>query len=231
MLVPLSRLDATVNRLAEDGFDEGPEPSKEFSVSEGTGMELSFHGNIRRDDEQQSTRFVFHFLEDVESHFRLSPVDRFLQRQLSAYRGVVDVYRLTQHSKNQVDSRSNCIRTLVASHHINVPKEVGFSAAKQCLLKVVTPPRCSSVIVLSVGHSFVLSSVSRIIHQRVRSVVLSVSRITHERVRSVVLSVSMIIHQRVRSVVLSVGRITHEGVYGCQPNMVGMDKARPSRRD
>ena len=33
----------------------------------------------------------------------------------------------------------------------------------------------------------------------------------------------------VRSVVLSVSRITHKRVYGCRPNMVGMDKRWPSR--
>jgi len=127
VLVPPSRLDRVINRLADSGYDEGPEPSKEISICEGTRLELSFHGNIRRDDEQQSTPLVFHFHGDVESHFQLSPVDEFLQKQLDSYRGVIDVYRLTQNSKKEVDSdsgRSKYIRELVASHHVNIPKEV-----------------------------------------------------------------------------------------------------------
>ena len=93
-------------------------------MSEGAQLEMSFRGNIRRDDEQQSTPVVFHFHCDVDSHFQLCPVDQFLQRQLSLYRGVVDVYRMTLDSKNEVDSSDNCIRELVASHHVSIPKQV-----------------------------------------------------------------------------------------------------------
>jgi len=76
VLVPPSRLERVVSRLADDGYDEGPEPSAELCVSEGSRLELSFHGNVRRDDHQPSTPLVFHFRRDVDTRFRLSPVDR-----------------------------------------------------------------------------------------------------------------------------------------------------------
>ena len=123
VLVSPSRLDRVINRLSDIGYDDGPEPSKEFSISEGTKLDLSFHGNIRRDGEQQSIPAVFHFHGDVESHFRLSPVDKYLQRQLPAFRGVVDVHQLT-HDDNSDGGRSDNTRTLVASHHVNIPKQV-----------------------------------------------------------------------------------------------------------
>jgi len=119
-----------MSRLADAGYDEGPEPSKEFLTSEGARLELCFHGNVRRDDRQQSTPLVFHFHGDVESYFQLSPVDKFLQRQLKSYRGVIDVYQVTQNS--EVDSGgepSKCIRKLVACHSVNIPKDVRASDA------------------------------------------------------------------------------------------------------
>jgi len=125
LLVPPSRLERVINRLADDGYEEGPEPSKEFLMSEGGRLELVCHGNIRRDDEQQLTPLVFHFHGDVESHFQLSPVDKFLQKQLNSYRGVIDVYQVTQNSEVDSDGEpSKYTRKLVASHHVNIPKEV-----------------------------------------------------------------------------------------------------------
>jgi len=128
VLVPPSRLDRAISRLADDGYEEGPHPSKEFSLSEGARLELSFSGNIRRQDEQQSTPLVYHFHGDMESHFQLSPVDKFLQKQLNSYRGVVDVYvQVSQNTKKANDSGdrwSKFARQLVASHHVNITKEV-----------------------------------------------------------------------------------------------------------
>jgi len=128
VLVPPSRLDRVVSRLADDGYDEGPEPSREFLVSEGARLELSFHGNIRREDEQQSTPVVFHYRADFESRFQFSPVDRFLQSQLNSYRGVVDVYGIRQDSKNVGSDleQPKCTRRLVATHHVTIPKTVGL---------------------------------------------------------------------------------------------------------
>jgi len=128
MLVPASRLDRVVSRLEDDGYDEGPEPSAEFSVSEGARLELCFHGNVRRDDEQRSTPLVFHYRGEVESRFQVAPVDRFLQSQLEWYRGVVDVYRIAEDSTKEVNSaggQPKCTRQLVASHHVYIPKTVG----------------------------------------------------------------------------------------------------------
>jgi len=73
MLVLPSRLDRVLGRLADDGYDEGPEPSREFTVSEGARLELTFHGNVRRQDvdQQQSTPLVFHFRRDVETRFQV----------------------------------------------------------------------------------------------------------------------------------------------------------------
>jgi len=123
--VPPSRLDRVTNRLTERGYDEGPEPSTEFAVSEGARLELAFRGNVRRDDRQQATPLVFHFHADVESHFQLSPVNKFLQSQLSLYRGVVNVYRVTH-----VDSAGVVTRALVASHHVTIPKKVCLIVVK-----------------------------------------------------------------------------------------------------
>jgi len=128
VLVPPSRLDRVLSRLADAGYDEGPEPSKEFLTSEGGRLELDFHGNICHNDKQQSIPLVFHFHGDVESHFQLRPVDKFLQRQLNSYRGVINVYKVTQKCNvNSGGEPSKCTRKLVASHHVNIPKEArGF---------------------------------------------------------------------------------------------------------
>lgn len=124
-----SRLDRVLKHLSSQGYELGPEPSKEFSLEEGDELTLTFHNNIRCPDGDTLPLAYFANL-DNEIHFTMKEVDRFLQKQFGSYRGIIQLSRLNlactkkEATKNKEDrgkiDESRC--DVVATHQVSIPK-------------------------------------------------------------------------------------------------------------
>ncbi|KAK7479539.1 hypothetical protein BaRGS_00029256, partial [Batillaria attramentaria] len=93
-VVPTARLEKAVPQLAEEGYDDGPDPSHTVSLQEGDQVVVTFSGNVRNVDSRYSTlRMVFNSNMTTAAYFTVCEVDRYLQKNFSMYRGVLHVQR------------------------------------------------------------------------------------------------------------------------------------------
>jgi len=130
LIVPLNRLDRTLKRLHSHGYEIGPEPSKEFYLGEGERLALSFHNNICFRDEISSLALVFFNNLDLDQYFVMKEVDRFLQKQFSSYRGVMQLSKFINANNKKETGRQtedgskngDDFRMVVVSHQVNIPK-------------------------------------------------------------------------------------------------------------
>lgn len=88
---PASRTDKTIKILGEEGFDEGPPPSKDIIVKEGQILDIMFRGNIRCDDAEKIS-IVFNTFIRGRTEFNVEEIDKFAQKSFSFYRGFAQVF-------------------------------------------------------------------------------------------------------------------------------------------
>ncbi|XP_046546528.1 death domain-containing protein 1-like [Haliotis rubra] len=91
-VTPVNKAEKLLNKLADDGYGDGPSASNVLNISEGDTIEVTFRGNITSTDDQP---IELQFNSNVASNvvFSLTEVDRYLQKNFPVYRGVVQVYR------------------------------------------------------------------------------------------------------------------------------------------
>jgi hypothetical protein len=129
VLVPPSRLDRVLKHLSSQGYDLGPEPSKEFLLEEGDALTLTFINNIRCPEGDPLPLAYFANL-DNEIHFTMKEVDRFLQKQFNSYRGVIHLSRINVACtrKETVKYKEDRGKTdeprsgIVSTHQVSIPK-------------------------------------------------------------------------------------------------------------
>ena len=97
---PASRLDHAVRRLAEKGFDFGPDPSADVILREGHVLKLRFRSNVglsgeNGDVSDVSAAQTFVFNSNIETRLDLSVavVDRFAQKSVECFRGFAQVFK------------------------------------------------------------------------------------------------------------------------------------------
>lgn len=108
-VVPVSRLDKALQQVAEEGYDEGPEPSPALSVQEGDVIVVSFVGNIRHVQGARHTlRMVYSSNMSTATYFSVCEVDRYLQKNYNLYRGLLHVHRHYQLPLTPAQRRDEC---------------------------------------------------------------------------------------------------------------------------
>ena len=84
--VNLQKVDRILRKLAEDGYEDGPEPSPELIMREGQQVMFDFRGNIENMTENLP-RFVFNSHIRTKLTFDVRVIDKFAQKGIHCYRG------------------------------------------------------------------------------------------------------------------------------------------------
>ena len=78
----------------EEGFSEGPSPSKDIRIREHEKITVTFRGNVTFEDDEDHLCFVFNTNKSgAKSDLFIKEVDRFSQHALDHYRGHVQFWR------------------------------------------------------------------------------------------------------------------------------------------
>lgn len=92
-VTPVSRLERVLQQLAEEGYENGPDPSHVVSVYEGDTIAVRFHGNVRmaeEDETKQCTlRLMYNSNMSTSASFTVCEVDKYLQKNFATYRGLL----------------------------------------------------------------------------------------------------------------------------------------------
>ena len=86
-----NKLERTIRRLADEGYDEGPMISKDIILKEGQFLEVHFRGNLMTDVETP-IRIVFNSQLKTRASFMITEIDKFAQKSFECYRGFAQVY-------------------------------------------------------------------------------------------------------------------------------------------
>ena len=132
-MLPHIRLDRAARRLEAEGFDDGPDPSRDFLLTEGDVIEISFHNNVKcTDDGVSAIRIVFNSNFETSRYFTMSESNQYLQKQLNTYRGLIHVAKIcvTNEDLTIVNEDGDIERKmsetitqeLIAVHNVNIPK-------------------------------------------------------------------------------------------------------------
>ena len=86
-----NRIDRQIRKLADEGFEEGPSPSKDIILHEGQELQICFRGNIQNDCEN-NLRTCFNSHIKSQFSFKVTEIDRFAQKTIDCFRGFAQVY-------------------------------------------------------------------------------------------------------------------------------------------
>ncbi|XP_046551468.1 uncharacterized protein LOC124261193 [Haliotis rubra] len=88
----VSRVDRSLRKLEDEGFEEGPPLSKEISVKEGQIIYLKFRGNLKPETDDFKHQFVFNSHISCRVDFAVETVDTFAQKGFDSYRGFAQLF-------------------------------------------------------------------------------------------------------------------------------------------
>ncbi|XP_062566933.1 death domain-containing protein 1-like, partial [Saccostrea cucullata] len=91
MCCPASKTEKIIKKLGEEGFDEGPPPSKDIIVKEGQILTVGFRGNIQCDNDDD-IKMVFNTFIRGRKEFSVEEIDKFAQKSFPFYRGFAQVF-------------------------------------------------------------------------------------------------------------------------------------------
>jgi len=95
-VVPSNKIDRALKKLEDVGYDSGPEPSEDFSISEGDHLEVVFRGNVKCVDFIPRLNAVFTSNLDTTMDMRIEQNDVFVQKSYAVYRGFVQLRKITK---------------------------------------------------------------------------------------------------------------------------------------
>lgn len=95
-----------LRRLTTEGYDCGPEVGNIISLNEGDIIEVRFKGNTKN-VENECPRFIYNSNLRSEVMFYTEEVDRYLQKNYSMYRGVIQLFRIFSDSASRAVSSFN----------------------------------------------------------------------------------------------------------------------------
>ncbi|XP_071113807.1 uncharacterized protein [Haliotis cracherodii] len=88
----VSRVDRSLRKLEDEGFEEGPSLSKEISVKEGQVIDLKFRGNLQPETDEFKHQFVFNSHIPCRVDFTVQTVDTFAQKGFDSFRGFAQLF-------------------------------------------------------------------------------------------------------------------------------------------
>ncbi|XP_067675669.1 uncharacterized protein [Haliotis asinina] len=88
----VSRVERSLRKLEDEGFEEGPPLSKEISVKEGQIFNLKFRGNLKPETDDFKHQFVFNSHIPCRVDFAVETVDTFAQKGFDSYRGFAQLF-------------------------------------------------------------------------------------------------------------------------------------------
>lgn len=145
-VVPTSKSDRLMKRLADKGYDEGPALSQNLMLHEGDVMEISFRGNITMCDQDLSAMsLVYNSNLDTCGNFYVKEVDRYLQKTYPVFRGFIQLFRAVQTVNHPTKSDLEEGRTepwtevkkeLLMEILTSIPKEAPDSTPRATVHKV-----------------------------------------------------------------------------------------------
>ena len=77
--------------MAEDGYDDGPSPSKELIMHEGQLLKIKFRGNVQ-DVTNGDLKLSFNTYIKARTNFKVKEIDKFAQKSIDCYRGFAQVF-------------------------------------------------------------------------------------------------------------------------------------------
>ena len=118
------RTEKTIQRLKEDGFNEGPQPSESIKLHEGQVIEVNFRGNVTFEN-SDAMRFVYNSnLATARRQMFLKEVDIFAQHGLDCFRGHAQFWTLSasQAEKNDGSKVEEFGKELLCELPVTLPK-------------------------------------------------------------------------------------------------------------
>ncbi|KAK3098637.1 hypothetical protein FSP39_021461 [Pinctada imbricata] len=130
--VPSFKVDKSLKRLADEGYDDGPAPSKEIIIKEGQILEIQFRGNVRCISDTKTPNVVFNTYIRSRVKFSVEEIDKFAQKSFDFYRGFAQVFTnlevpVTGQPKTTASGQKPVIEmtnefTLLSDLLISIPK-------------------------------------------------------------------------------------------------------------
>ena len=103
----------------EEGFSEGPNPSKDIKIREHEKIIVTFRGNVTFEDEEvEEIVFVYNSNKNgSKGDMFVREVDRYVQHGLENFRGIVQFWKEERKEDSQETDR-----VLVCELPVNIPK-------------------------------------------------------------------------------------------------------------
>ncbi|KAH9508400.1 hypothetical protein Btru_055120 [Bulinus truncatus] len=89
-------MDRALRTLADEGYDHGPRPISDITVTEGQRLGLRFRGNVVPVDSDVRTMFAFNTYIPFRLKFHVCEQDKFAQRGFDSYRGFSQIFTATK---------------------------------------------------------------------------------------------------------------------------------------
>ena len=90
--VPSRKVDKALKYLTDEGYDDGPPPSKDIILKEGQILQVHFRGNVKCMSSDTSPRMVFNTYIKSRATFAVEEIDKFAQKSFDCYRGFAQIY-------------------------------------------------------------------------------------------------------------------------------------------
>ncbi|CAD5110688.1 DgyrCDS63 [Dimorphilus gyrociliatus] len=124
-----------LNKLIDEGYETGPDPSNDLIMKEGDVIRLGFRGNIEP-EESFDNYLVYNSQIRAKLNFLVTEIDKFAQKSIDCYRGFVQFYSkklvkkaLNQESKDSSGRPKNIVKyeeveeeVLLAELLVKLPK-------------------------------------------------------------------------------------------------------------
>lgn len=102
----MNKVERVLRRLAAEGYDCGPVVGNIISLDEGDTIQVRFKGNIKNVD-NVCPQFIYNTNLKSQVMFSTEEVDRYLQKNYSMYRGVIQIFRLHSDSTTKPARRTS----------------------------------------------------------------------------------------------------------------------------
>ncbi|XP_013408435.1 uncharacterized protein LOC106172334 [Lingula anatina] len=90
--VPAKESDKALQKLNEEGYEEGPGASSDIIINEGDVLEVRFRGNIKS-EENKRLRVVFNSHLKSTVNFYACELDQYLQKSFPVFKGFAQIYK------------------------------------------------------------------------------------------------------------------------------------------